>query len=330
MAKHAACVSKLLRDYVCLPVYRGHLRMPVNARSDDHKKAKRSFLQTMRRWRERTGFVFEVHAVQHITDKYNCHWDAVAYSDAPRKKLRAAVAEAWKRAGGLRQSLVPMGPEEIEGACHYQAKDVEPERRRGTRYLPATQGMKYHWSSEPSRDGSSDGFWQGRKIDELWKELIAEWFPRKESSNSRDTCLASNDHPPEDPSAAPEDPSAVLKAELDARRAALGIEAKQVSLLLDDTTEAAAERAAVLAEIDKRLAALPRRNAVEVLHQLPHDHDRAVKPRVIAEDTGLPEDHIAWLLKNPLKSRGAVSPVRPLPGGGWEFDRWYVEVAPHA
>jgi hypothetical protein len=310
MKKHAAVVDKLLRDYLPdgVRVYRGHLRMPPDAPPDDHKRAKKAFCRSMRRWAERRGVAFEVHAVQHITDPHNCHWDTVCYSDAPRTALRAAVSSAWERAGGLRQSLVPLDPDEIGGACKYQSKDVKPEIRRGTHYLPVAQGMKYHWSSA--------GFWRDHAIDDLWKECIAEWFPDKVPddvpSNRRDTCLEPPDPPDAVPNMVPESPVVAAVREANPW---LHDGSKQVSLLLDDVA-----KSELLAEIDRRLDALPRRNAEEVFRQLPTDPSQAVKPEWIADDTGLPSGHVAYLLKNKLRQRGAAELPR-VQGRGWYNER---------
>jgi hypothetical protein len=299
-------MNKLLRDYVDMPIYRGHLRMPVDATPDQHRRCKQEFLRIMARWRKATGHVFEIHAVQHITDMHNCHWDTVAYSDAPRKTLRVQVSDAWERAGGLRQSLVPLGPDEVESQCRYQAKDVEPERIKGKRYLPCA-GLQFHWSS--------NGFWMGHKRDDLWKELIQEWFPNRDASNTRDTLL----QPTEEPESPPLSP---VQEVIKGRLAAVEDGCKSVSLTLDDSPAAVAERARVLAEIDKRLAALPGRNAVNVLSQLPAV--QGVNPATIADDTGLPEGHVRHLLKTKCSDQGAAAPVVRLPGGGWRFDSWYI------
>ncbi len=305
--KHASCVNKFVRDYVRMPTYRGHLRLPVDATPDDHKRCKKKFLRIMARWRKTTGHAFEVHAVQHITDMNNCHWDTVAYSDAPRKTLRAVVSSAWERAGGLRQSLVPLEPDEVESQCRYQAKDVAPERIKGKRYLPCA-GLQFHWSS--------NGFWQGHKRDDLWKELILEWFPKRESSNLRDTLL--------EPTEGVESPAlSPVQEAIKGRLAAVEDGSKSVSLRFDDSPAAVAERTRVLAEIDKRLAALPGRNAVNIMGQLPAV--QGVNPASIADDTGLPEPHVRHLLKTKCADRGAAAPPIRLPGGGWRFDSWYME-----
>ncbi len=303
MSKHAAIVSKMLRDYLPggVAVYRGHLRMPIDASPVDHKRTKKEFCRIMRRWSVKHGYIFECHSVQHITDKHNCHWDTAAYSDAPKKPLRAQVSEAWSRAGGLRQSLVPLDPDEIESQCRYQAKDVAPERRRGTYHLPAP-GLQFHWST--------GGFWGGHKPAELWKELCKEWFPDEESSNRRDTLLEPTTTPETSPDAA-----------VDGGADGDDLGSKSVSLLLDDSPE----KTALLAEIDRRLADLPRRNSWEVYWRLPSDPDDAITAERIADDTGLPVAHVDHMLRHKLADRGAVAPARQLPGGGWQFGRWHNE-----
>jgi hypothetical protein len=329
MQKHAACVNKLLRDH--LPdgsigmvvrkvlVYRGHLRMPPDAPPDAHKRAKKEFLRIMRRWARRgnrpkltcadADYTFEVHAVQHITDPRNCHWDTVAYSDAPPTALRAAVSDAWSRAGGLRQSLVPLDPEEIDDQCKYQSKDVKPEIRRCTHYIPAAQGMKYHWSS--------GGFWCDHKPEELWQEVIAEWLAEREASNTRDTCSEPSATSDMTTDMAPETPVA---AAVDAADDGLLFGSKHASLVLDDM----AERARVIAEIDRRLAALPRRDRENVRAVLPTTPEHAVLPERIANDVGLMVDDVSTILGS--KPFGVASQSRPR--GRFADEVWYLDMPP--
>jgi DNA-binding transcriptional ArsR family regulator len=128
--------------------------------------------------------------------------------------------------------------------------------------------------------------------------------------------------------ASPEGSEDAVKTALEARYIDQAIEAKQVSLLLDATSE----KLAVLVEIERRLDGLPNRNAVEVLHHLPSDPERGISPESISDQTGLPVAHVRSLLAK-LKDRGAVAPHRWIPrpgGGGWELDRWHVERGVHA
>ncbi len=330
--KHSAIVHKLLRDY--LPdgsigmvvrkvlVYRGHLRMPPDASPTDHKRAKKEFLRIMRRWARRgnrrkltcadADYTFEVHATQHITDPRNCHWDCVAYSDAPTKTLRAAVSDAWERAGGLRQSLVPLDPDEIEAQSKYQSKDVKPETRRGTHYMPAA-GLQCHWSTA--------GFWQDHKPDDLWREVIAEWLADKAASNERDTLLEPTTTTETTTETSPESPH---KAALRSASPWLEDGSKSVSLSLDDSPDEVAERARVIAGIDRRLDALPRRDRENVRAVLPESPEHAVLPERIANDVGLMVDDVSTILGS--KPFGVRSRSRPR--GRFADDVWYLDMPP--
>lgn len=193
-SKHSACLARHLGtlcevselESKSLTLYRGHLRMPPGAPAD-HVRTREMFLQTLRRWRKSHGYTLEINAVLDITSPTEAHWDVVAYSDAPKKPLRAIVSDAWSRAGGLRQSLVELDDDELAAQAKYQAKNLRPEspvgikvdRRR--RYLPAIQsdsGLNHHWST--------GGFWAGRTVDSIWKELIAEWFGTDDQGDEED------------------------------------------------------------------------------------------------------------------------------------------------
>jgi len=144
----------------------------------------------------------------------------------------------------------------------------------------------------------------------LWKELILEWFPNREPSNTRETLLQPN-----------QEPLSPVQDAMKRRLAAVEDGCKSVSLVFDDSPAVVAERAAVLAEIDKRLAKLPGRNAQNIVSQLP-DH-QGVHPGILADDLALPESHVRHLLKT--RCTGASAPPIRLPGGGWQFDSWYNE-----
>lgn len=181
--KHGVCLDHHLSTLPDgLTVYRGHLRMPENASPKDHDDAKGAFLRAVKRWGKRHGYTVELHGVLHITDPTNAHWDVVAYSNAPRKPLCEFVSAAWDRAGGLRQSLVPMEGAEIAAVARYTAKAINSRTnsrtRRDARFLPAPQvvlGLDRKWSTR--------GFWIGTNVDAIWSELIKDWLKSRESSN---------------------------------------------------------------------------------------------------------------------------------------------------
>jgi hypothetical protein len=176
--KHAACVAKLLKDSVTEPHYRGNLTLAGGSTPADHKRVRKEFLRIIRRWATKHAYTFEAHGVLHITDPINAHWDVVAYSDAPKTTLRRVVSDAWSRAGGLRQSLVPLDPDELDAVTRYQVKEAP---KKGRVYLPAEQsvsGLNLHWSTA--------GFWRGKSVDQLWAELIQEWFHADDADDQGD------------------------------------------------------------------------------------------------------------------------------------------------
>ncbi len=179
--KHWNCVHRLLYEHVSdeNAIYRGHLRLPADAAPKDHRRVRKEFLRILDRWRARDGYTLELHAVLDIDDPLNAHWDTVAYSDAPRRPLKAAVSNAWRRAGGLKQTLVPVDDDELVGTLKYQVKDTT-RADRARRFLPAMRadmGMNHHWSTK--------GFWAGKSEADMWGELRKEWFaPGEEPSES--------------------------------------------------------------------------------------------------------------------------------------------------
>ena len=205
MRKVAACRGRLLSMYVHdVAVYRGNLMMPNGATPAQHKDATTEFLRIMRRWskkRHRCGqheWKFEIHAIQHITDTKNCHWDCVAYSDAYPEELYAQVSDAWRRAGGERQSLVEMDSSEFVAVCKYQAKDTQEEirRKKAERLLPG-DGIQCQWSSKPGK--TRQGFWAGHTIDDLWDEIREELYDESNSKNAVSEPTDNQDDPNLDP-----------------------------------------------------------------------------------------------------------------------------------
>jgi hypothetical protein len=300
-------------------VYRGNLTPHPDATPDDHKRIKKAFMRTMKRWAARVGCVFQVHATLDIAGPHNAHWDCVAYSTAPAAKLRAAVAAAWRRAGGKRQSLVPLGPDEIKAQCRYQAKDVDQGRRKTAAPLPATHlGLNLVWYTA--------GFWGAQTVDGLWKARIAEWLANGTigglaPSNTKEPTL----EPIDTPGTTPE--SEAFRAEMERRRGALADEAggsKVGTLVLDDET-----RAALLAEIDRREAELPQRDKVTVRCVLPTAPEGAVLPERVAAWTELSVDAVQAALDAKPFGVAKVATVKPPQGKlltAVVFERWFRQV----
>jgi hypothetical protein len=180
--RHWTCVHKLLHEHVGdeYAIYRGHLRLPADAAPEVHRRVRKEFLRILDRWRTRNIYTLEVHAVLDIDDPINAHWDTVGYSNAPRRPLKMAMSDAWRRAGGLKQTLVPVDDDELVGTLKYQVKDTT-RADRARRFLPASRaemGMNHHWSTK--------GFWSGKSEAEMWNELKDEWFGP--GSNTTETC----------------------------------------------------------------------------------------------------------------------------------------------
>ena len=285
--QHATCLARHLAE---LPGeyknYRGHLRMPPGSTPPDHAKAKKEFLRILSRWKTANGYTVELHAVLDITSPTEAHWDVTAYSDAPKKPLRAAVSDAWSRAGGLRQSLPPLNDDEIVGQCKYQAKDtVRVDRRR--RYIPAASnvlGINHYWYT---RD-----FWRGRSIKSIWAELIEEWFGGDaedgESSNISNTTL--------EPKPTPETVYSEIRKQREFRR-----------------------------EIERRLTILddPHTLPDRIFNHLPDTADEAQTVRDVATQWGLGTALARSLL---IRMKGAERIPAPFDGpNDWLHDRYWID-----
>jgi hypothetical protein len=248
--------------------------MPTGSNRADHTRATGNFLEAMGRWAKARGVVFKVHAILHITSPTEAHWDVVAYSDAPKTPLKEAVSTKWKRAsGGGHQSLMPMTAEEIKVSCRYAAKDVDPTPKKRQSYLPAGRkdgGMNMTWHSR--------GFWAGNTIASLWREQIEQWKAegRFDKPRIQDTKLDA----PVTTETAHQDAHQDGQSDLhqDAQKGDDGA-SSFVSCIRG-------EQDAVLVEIDRRLAALPRRAAANIRHLLPTTPDDAVLVEKLATVSG--------------------------------------------
>ena len=176
--KIAACIARHLRDLKSLPrnlrTYRGNLTLPVDSTVDDHRRVRKEFLRILSRWKAKRGVCLEMHATAHPTNPTNLHYDLVAYSDAPAKPLREALSDAWKRAGGLRYSIVDLADGEVDATARYQTK-ATPRVDREPRYLLAPRsscGIEAAWHTA--------GFWGETSLDAIWKTLVDEWFGEEE------------------------------------------------------------------------------------------------------------------------------------------------------
>jgi|GEM_PF-4585973 len=175
--KHASCVAKVLQERPeGTKVLRGSLTMPLDSLPNAHKRTKKEFVRILNRYKFKHDKTLEFHATIHVTDRLNCHWDIVCYSDIAIKSLKAMVSEAWNRAGGKRNSLVLMSDNEVAAQTKYQTKDLRTETREHV-LLPSPQselGLDVHWSTR--------GFWGGESIDEVWKRLVKEWYDDDEDN----------------------------------------------------------------------------------------------------------------------------------------------------
>ena len=173
--KHGLILTRLA-DYIPenRKIYHGNLTMPEDASPENHIRTRREFLRILDRWKCKHNYTLELHGVLEISNKTNAHWDTRAYSDAPKKPLRLAVSEAWSRAGGLRQSLVPLDrddPERLRCVDKYLSGDTLA--KQAGKLLPDSQanmGMDLQWSTR--------GFWIKSQKD-LWSEWITEWHGSK-------------------------------------------------------------------------------------------------------------------------------------------------------
>ena len=164
-------LSELPSNY---ETYRGALMMPSGASPAEHRKSKDTFLLALRRWAKRHGHVLELQGKLHATKVNEAHWDIVAFSDAPYRKLHDFFCRAWRKAGGHRPALVPMRPGKTIAVAKYHAKDVEEPRGRDL--VPVSSrvmGLETVWGTR--KTATSPGFW-GRPVNEIWAELIKKWF----------------------------------------------------------------------------------------------------------------------------------------------------------
>jgi hypothetical protein len=294
-----------LRDHVSMPVYRGNLTMPPGATPAQHVATRKAFLRSMNRWKRKHGYTFEMLGILDFADHHqdardpDAHWDIVAYSDAPPSALRKAMS-AWRRAGGKRHSLPDLDPDRIKGMCRYAAKDVDPIRR--PRHHLASKAVNRVWYTA--------GFWAGHKPADLWQDVIAEWRAAgvfgDVASNTEDTSLEPSDAHQE----AHQDhhQGGRSEAHQDADKGGV-VGSKTISSVLDDLTRERAARDAVLAEIDARLAALPRRDHANIRHLLPTTRDDAVMAERLATISGQTVDMVEdFIASRPF---GLVETMRP-------------------
>ena len=323
-----------------MKVYRGNLTMPPGATPAEHMAVREEFLRILRRWTKKTGHTLEILGILDFPDQPadpddpDAHWDFVAYSDAPRSALRVVVSSAWRRAGGLRQSCVTMGADEVKAHCRYAAKDVVRSRRK-RHYLPA-RGVKRVWYTR--------GFWQGHKPEDLWHQIIAEWRAAgafgDAPSNTEDTVLPPSPTTETTTDPAPfdahqdghhghqdgdDDPAPDAHQDDGSNRHHDGlVGGKTVSSVFDALRRERAERQAVLAEIDRRLAALPRRDGANVRAILPTTPDDAVMPEKLAAVADATIDAV----EDYLRSRPFGVAVVHRPRGRWSDPLYYRQPDP--
>lgn len=157
--------------------FRGNLTMPLDATPDDHRRVKETFLQSLRRWKNRTGIVLEIHAFLHATDPHNAHWDFVGYHAGRPQAAHAAIRDLWVRSGGLRATAVGMSADEHGAVNSYQSHPQRPIVKRTLTvsrtpiyvFRPrAEMGLEIVWYTS--------GFWRGSSLEATWSLLIREWF----------------------------------------------------------------------------------------------------------------------------------------------------------
>lgn len=182
--KLAAILARHLRDLQRLPwglkSYRGNLTLPPNSSIDDHRRVRKEFLRILCRWKAKRGVSLEIHATAHPTSPHEVHYDFVMYSNSPAKPLREALADAWKRAGGLRYSLVSLTDGETDATARYQTK-AAPRVDREPRYLLAARkdcGIEATWATA--------GFWWETSPDLIWRMLVNEWFGGEEELTAQE------------------------------------------------------------------------------------------------------------------------------------------------
>jgi hypothetical protein len=296
--QHATCLARHLSELPKgLTPYRGNLTLPKGSSPAAHSAAKQEFCRILRRWKDKHGYILEIHAVLDITSPTEAHWDVVAYSDAPAKPLRAVVSDAWSRAGGLRQSLIRLDDEELQGQCKYQAKDTLRVDRR-PRFLPADRsilGLDHQWSTAD--------FWRGRTIKSIWSELVSEWFGDDQGddddarvvSNSSNTLLQPNSDPIDPPFNA------------------------------EKAYQEAAKLAEFRAGIEARIADLDNAQTIiaRIHEKLPFDDpSKAPTVRQVATQWGLPPSSARSLL---IGMRGSVRIRASGNYESWIHDRYWID-----
>lgn len=158
-------------------VYRGCLHLPDNADDNAHRKARDTFMKSLRRLEHQTGWIAKIYAVMDITDNDNAHYDYVLYcsSSVPQKTLKRWIKQTWQQAGGSRNTCVLMTTaEEMFGTSNYVFKVPQRDRRQFV-YLPVRGGLEMTWRSARFFNGS--WLWDDATNEEgLWKELKLKWF----------------------------------------------------------------------------------------------------------------------------------------------------------
>jgi hypothetical protein len=289
--------------------------MPAGSTPHAHARAKELFLQTLRRWKAKHGYALELHAILDITAPTEAHWDLVAYSDAPKQALKQAISEAWKRSGGLRQSVVECDDDDLGAVVKYQVKSEVKLAKvdRSTHYIPAAQsdcGLNHHWSTS--------GFWRGRTVDAIWAEIIRDMFSDDQaddqdqddqgegSSNSSNTTLPSTP-----------DPETVYQGEGSSNSSNTTLPSTPDP---ETVYQAVQNLADFRTNIEYRLDHLGDQAHVlsRVVQRLPLKADEAPTIRTIATQWGLPTADIHSML---LGTRG-LSRIKGASEWGWD-DRWH-------
>ncbi len=173
-------IEEIPDDYL---LFRGCLQLAKGSTVEQHVQAKKLFQQNLRRSKVKHGYVLEIFAQRHATDIYNCHWDYTVFTNAPKTIAKSIIADAWKRAGGKHQSVMPLDRQASLGWIQYQAKDPfsvehesddDPDPESDSRLIPAPRsvcGLQTYWSTS--------GFFGDGNLEDYWQKQIDIWFPER-------------------------------------------------------------------------------------------------------------------------------------------------------
>ncbi len=179
--KQSSCLTRLLKSlkFQNKIFYHGCLKLGQNATPDLHKQVKRKFLDRLNYARKSLKLetapilecinfsekvILEIYCQVEITDPKNVHWDFIAYSNLPSEKVCQVIRQAWKKSGGDHCSCVPIDDDYMRVA-KYTVKAERPTHEQPKYLLRVGIGINQDWYSR--------GFWQGKTIKQIWKEIVS-------------------------------------------------------------------------------------------------------------------------------------------------------------